>query len=49
MTLARKFQRLREAQILTRRVGDHLIEVPAHGRQAELIQFQMKGRHEIPF
>ena len=47
--IGERFQCLREAQILSRGVGDHLVELLAHRRQAELVQFQMQGGHRIPF
>lgn len=47
--IGERFQGLGETQVLTRRVGYYLIELPAHRRQAELIQFQMQGAHKIPF
>ena len=40
--IGERFQRLSESQILTRCVGDYLIELPAHRRQTELTEFQMK-------
>jgi len=40
-----RLQRLREAHILTGRIGDHLIELAAHRRQTELIEFQMERGH----
>ena len=45
----RIFHSLQKTQIPSRRVGDHLIELPAHGCQAELVQLLVKGAHEIPF
>ncbi len=47
--IGERLQGLGETQVFTRRVGDYLIELPAHRRQAELIQFQMQGGHKIPF
>ena len=47
--IGERFQCLREAQVLSRGVGDHLIELLAHRGQAELIQFQMQRGHRIPF
>ena len=46
---AERLQCLCEAQVLNRGVGDHLIELFAHRRQAELIQFQFQGGHKSPF
>ena len=43
------FQSLQKTQIPSRRISDHLIELPAHGCQAELIQLLVKSGHEIPF
>ena len=42
-------QRLGEAEVFGGRLRDRLIQLAAHRRQAELIQFQMKGGHEVPF
>ena len=44
-----RLQGLREARDSYSRVRDHLIQLAAHRRQAELIQFQMEGGHGIPF
>ena len=43
------FQCVCEAQVLSRGISDHLIELPAHRRQTELIQFQMQRGHKTPF
>jgi hypothetical protein len=47
--IGERFQCLREAQVLSRGVGDHLIELLAHRGQTELIQFQMQRGHTVPF
>jgi len=47
--IGERFQCLREAQVLSRGVGDHLVELLAHRRQAELVQFHMEGSHKSPF
>ena len=47
--IGESFQSLQKTQISTRRIGDHLIELPAHGCQTELVQLLVKRGHEIPF
>ena len=40
--IGERFQRLREAEILGRGISDRLIQLAAHRRQAELVQFLMQ-------
>lgn len=40
--IGERFQCLCEAQVLSRGVGDHLIELLAHRGQTELVQFQLQ-------
>jgi hypothetical protein len=42
-------QSRRETEIPGGDISDDLIELPAHGRQAQLIQFRLQRGHEFPF
>lgn len=44
-----RLQGMHEAEILSRGVSRHLIQLAAHGRQAELNQFLVKCDHKAPF
>jgi len=44
-----RFQSLRKAQVLGRRVASDLIELAAHRRQRQLIEFLVQQGHAIPF
>jgi hypothetical protein len=44
-----RFQSLRKAQVFGCRVASDLIELAAHRRQCQLIQFLVQMGHAIPF
>lgn len=43
------FQGLCEAEIFGSSISQHLIQMEAHGRQIQLIQFLLQGGHRSPF
>ena len=47
--ISERLQCVGEAQVLSRGISDHLIELLAHRRQTELVQFQMQRGHKTPF
>ncbi len=47
--ISERFKRLREAKIFASCLRDRLIQLAAHGGQAELIQFRVQGCHRTPF
>jgi hypothetical protein len=49
LTIDEGFQGLGKAEILDGGVSQHLIQMEAHGRQVQLIQFLMQWGHRSPF
>jgi hypothetical protein len=47
--ISERFERLREAKIPASRLSNRLIQLAAHGGQAELIPFRVQGCYRTPF
>ena len=49
LTIDERFEGLGKAEIFGGGVSQHLIQMEAHGRQVQLIQFLLQGGHRSPF